>query len=288
MAWFKVDDGFSTSPKVLSIPRSSRMAAVGLWTIAGTWCAKHLTDGHVPNFMIDEWGADESLAVALVKAGLWVEDAEGYVFHDWSDYQPSRLEVNANREKERQRKESYRAKKGANQSDSPSGTTVGQEESSHGVSGPPDPTHPDPSRPSTSDEVEGSSSEPDGSDAKRFSADVIRLCDTLAELVRLNGNKVGVVGTTWWLSCDRLIRLDGYTAKQIEWVMQWSQQNEFWQSNVMSMPKLREKFDQLKTKAMQEAAARKQPQDARKQTPTERALSTLSLPTDFGPKGITS
>ena len=29
MAWFKVDDGFYTSHKVLSIPREDRLAAVG-------------------------------------------------------------------------------------------------------------------------------------------------------------------------------------------------------------------------------------------------------------------
>ena len=39
MAWFKVDDGFHSSRKVLSIPRRSRLAAIGAWTIAGAWCA---------------------------------------------------------------------------------------------------------------------------------------------------------------------------------------------------------------------------------------------------------
>ena len=35
MVWFKVDDGFYSSSKVLSIPRTSRLAAVGLWLRVG-------------------------------------------------------------------------------------------------------------------------------------------------------------------------------------------------------------------------------------------------------------
>ena len=40
MVWFKVDDGFYSSQKVLSMPRSCRLAAVGLWTMAGNWSGR--------------------------------------------------------------------------------------------------------------------------------------------------------------------------------------------------------------------------------------------------------
>lgn len=100
-----------------------------------------------------------------------------------------------------------------------------------------------------------SSSDADASDGG-FSPDVVRLCNLLADLIHANGNR-GEVGKQWLLACDRLIRIDEYTPQQIEWVMRWSQKNEFWQGNILSMPKLREKFDQLKTRAMNEAANRK-------------------------------
>ena len=43
MTWFYVDDNFSTHPKCIGIS----MEAVGVWTMAGTWCARHLTDGYI-------------------------------------------------------------------------------------------------------------------------------------------------------------------------------------------------------------------------------------------------
>jgi hypothetical protein len=115
------------------------------------------------------------------------------------------------------------------------------------------------------------SSDADASDpGETFSEDVIRLCELLASLVHLNGNKA-VVGKKWLQACDRLIRIDDYTPEQIEWVMRWSQQNEFWQSNILSMPKLREKFDQLKTRALTEKTHQSSPQ-----TRTEQNLSVVA------------
>ena len=54
--WFKVDDNLMSSDKVLSIPRRDgrRMAALGLWTAAGSWSAKKERDGYVPEFMVEE------------------------------------------------------------------------------------------------------------------------------------------------------------------------------------------------------------------------------------------
>lgn len=147
MAWFKVDDGFYSSPKVLSIQRSDRLAVLGLWVVAGTWAAKHLTDGAIPSYMLEEFGANVSHGDILVTAGLWRQDGEDYVFHDWADYQPVKRDVMANRERERQRKESYRKKSPttlANAGQSPTGTSSRSPSGTQTVSGHPDPTRPDP------------------------------------------------------------------------------------------------------------------------------------------------
>lgn len=152
MAWFKVDDGFYSSPKVLSIRRADRLPALGLWVAAGTWAAKHLTDGVIPSYMIEEFGAELSHGDILVTAGLWFVDGDSYVFHDWADYQPVKREILANRERERLRKESYRKKhndNGANTGQSPSGTSGERPSGTETVSGHPDPTRPDPTRPSS-------------------------------------------------------------------------------------------------------------------------------------------
>jgi hypothetical protein len=93
MPWFKVDDGFSTSRKVISIPRRDRLAAVGLWTMAGNFAAKELTDGHVPAYVLDDLGATPELIDLLVASGLWDRDEQGEIwFHDWCEYQPSASE----------------------------------------------------------------------------------------------------------------------------------------------------------------------------------------------------
>jgi len=85
-----------------------------------------------------------------------------------------------------------------------------------------------------------------------FPEHIYDLCDHLAEAITRNGNKVGTVGARWHQAMDRLVRLDGYTPDQVRQVIDWSQQDEFWQGNILSAPKLREKFDQLKTRMLNE------------------------------------
>lgn len=149
MAWFKVDDKFPTSPKVMRIPRSVRLAAIGLWTTAGAWSAEHEQDGQVPAYMIDEWGDDGTLAGHLVNVGLWREIDDGFVFHDWADYQPTRAENDARREAERRRKEDWRRKKAEKSGQSPQNVPAGQPRDTDGTDGtvPSIPTRPDPTRP---------------------------------------------------------------------------------------------------------------------------------------------
>ncbi len=166
MVWFKTDDAFYSHPKVVSIPRTIRAEAIGTWTLAGTWCAQHLTDGAIPFHMIDELGGSIEGALALVAARLWTKTRTEFRFKSWSEYQPTRAEVEESRESERIRKAKQRADakvkaeaRAARQAaeslarltgspasvpqvshwDMP-GTPTGQER----VSGHPDPTRPDP------------------------------------------------------------------------------------------------------------------------------------------------
>jgi len=100
MPWFKVDDGFSTSRKVIQIPRRDRFQAIGLWLMAGNFAAKELTDGHIPAYVLDEMGAPDELVELLISVGLWDRDEQGEIwFHDWCEYQPSASEY---REKRKQ------------------------------------------------------------------------------------------------------------------------------------------------------------------------------------------
>ena len=92
-----------------------------------------------------------------------------------------------------------------------------------------------------------------GADAtEATNPDAEALSHYLADRIRTNGNKVRTVGKRWHDAMDRLIRLDGYTPEQIRQVIDWSQGNEFWAPNILSAPKLREKFDTLKGQMLNE------------------------------------
>jgi hypothetical protein len=52
----------------------------------------------------------------------------------------------------------------------------------------------------------------------------------------------------WARVADLMMRIDHRSFEQIHDLILWSQRNEFWRSNILSMGKLREKFDQLTLK----------------------------------------
>lgn len=116
MAWFKVDDKFHSSKKLIRIPRRIRLAAAGLWVIAGSWSASEELDGLVPDHMIEEWGGTPELVDALVAAELWQRVDDGAEFVNWVLFQPTRAENEAKRKWERDRKAQARAAKRAKMS----------------------------------------------------------------------------------------------------------------------------------------------------------------------------
>jgi hypothetical protein len=90
MTWFKVDDSFYDHPKVFDAPD----CAVSLWTRAGTWSARNLTNGFVPAGMPARLCEDPERAVReLLNRSLWSRSKGGYQFHDWIQYQPTREEA---------------------------------------------------------------------------------------------------------------------------------------------------------------------------------------------------
>jgi hypothetical protein len=90
-------------------------------------------------------------------------------------------------------------------------------------------------------------------------SDAEKLCEILADCMVATGVARPKITKAWVTAADRLMRLDGYTFRQAEWVLRWSQQDSFWHTNILSMPTLREKFDQLKLKAQAEHAERTRP-----------------------------
>lgn len=79
--------------------------------------------------------------------------------------------------------------------------------------------------------------------------DVERLCTLLADLIEKNGSKRPPITQRWRDSARLLLDRDGRTEEQVTNCIHWCQADEFWHKNVLSMPKLREKYDQLRLHA---------------------------------------
>lgn len=78
--------------------------------------------------------------------------------------------------------------------------------------------------------------------------DVTQVCEHLADRIEANGVNRPAVTKRWHTSARLLIDKDGYSVEQITWLIDRATADEFWRGNILSMPKFREKADQLKLK----------------------------------------
>ncbi|MGW1405051.1 hypothetical protein [Streptomyces sp. NPDC002403] len=84
--------------------------------------------------------------------------------------------------------------------------------------------------------------------------DVERLCAHLADRIEGNGSKRPTITKTWRTAARLLLDKDGRTEDQVHGCIDWCQNSDFWRGNVLSMPKLREKYDTLRLQATRPAA----------------------------------
>jgi hypothetical protein len=95
MPWGRLDDSFDAHRKV----RRAGLEATGLHARALSYCAGALTDGHVDPEWLEERAGRRAgkLGELLVVAGLWEPNCDGFVIHDYLEYNPSREKVEADR-----------------------------------------------------------------------------------------------------------------------------------------------------------------------------------------------
>lgn len=112
---FNVDLGFYDSEEVLSIPRKIRAAAVGVWTLCGSYSANKLTDGYVSAEALRDRGCTPAIRAALMATKpepLWSDaHAGGIQFTRWPKWQRTSAEVKAYREADAERKRKAREAK---------------------------------------------------------------------------------------------------------------------------------------------------------------------------------
>lgn len=80
-------------------------------------------------------------------------------------------------------------------------------------------------------------------------ADVDALLDLLDEQIEANGGKIPTRSKKNVDAARLLLTRDGKTVDQVSAAIRWSQSDEFWRSNILSMSKLREKYDTLRLQA---------------------------------------
>lgn len=115
MSWFRVDDGMLDHPKWIKAIREGGDAALHLWLRAGTWSSRHLTDGVIPPHVVaslpgPRGGKTRARAwQALADASLIHRRDDGEVtLHDYLEYNPSRAEVLAQKQRKAKNKRDQR------------------------------------------------------------------------------------------------------------------------------------------------------------------------------------
>lgn len=108
MPTFEVDDQFHAHPKA----DAAGLEAIGLWVIAGSWCAGYLTDGRVPRGRALKMGS-VSLWTRLVEVGLVEVTEDGYRLHDYLHWNRSAAEIASDRVRATEKKRDQRARKRA-------------------------------------------------------------------------------------------------------------------------------------------------------------------------------
>lgn len=249
--WFKVDDKFHEHRKIRRLGKD-KAPAVGVWTLCGAWAADHLTDGFVPDEIVDRHDPGHLYAERLVRVGLWFraehQGEEGYQFHEWDEHQPTREQVLDRRRKRSEagrlgglRSAQARSRRQASGEASGEASASGLLEQVVKQNGSKVEPRPDPTRPDHKEHHVGDESPPRD--------DIERICNHLADRIEANGSKRPTITKRWRDAARLMLDKDGRTEEQIHRAIDWCQDDTFWRANILSLPKLRDKFDQLRLQA---------------------------------------
>lgn len=102
------DDGTSSNPKLIT----AGAPAAWLWFCGVLYCRRALTDGFIPKVVVPSLAiglpSPYRHAARLVAAGLWhatvIGGIDGYVVHDYLDWNPTKAQIEAWRSNDKERK----------------------------------------------------------------------------------------------------------------------------------------------------------------------------------------
>lgn len=110
MGWVKLDDQFGEHPKIARVSDT----ALALWVTGLAYCNRNLTDGFIPSTVgLGQLRYCEGNAAPAIRelesVGLWHAVRGGWQVHDYSDFQPSREAILAERDAARARMQRRRS-----------------------------------------------------------------------------------------------------------------------------------------------------------------------------------
>ena len=248
-------------PKIIGLSDAAFRAV-----IEGTFYSRRmLSDGFLDErVVLRKWGqavADE-LSANDPERPSWVPVEHGWRIHDFEKHHPLRAEIEAkrastsavNREKGKRSGEARRTKaeqiEAQVEPDANQDRTEREPESNRTLT-----------KSNSETETETETSTKDSSSELR--PEVERLCILLRDLIVANGSKAPNIGPGWLTAARLMLVNDGRDPLAAERLMRWCQADGFWRGVVLSMPKFRTKYDELRLHAERERTARQQ-QNGRK------------------------
>ena len=112
MTWLKIDDRLHAHPKWTRCTSDAK----ALWITVGSWCASYKTDGIVrahdlallaPSVGMTPAKARKA-AADLVANDMWVAIDDGWAYHNWTDFNPSRAQQDISDDVQKERRAIHR------------------------------------------------------------------------------------------------------------------------------------------------------------------------------------
>ncbi len=298
MTWIKLDDQFFDHP--VTLRAGEKATLLHLQGLA--YCSRHLTDGKIPREALPgltKVARPRELARVLVDVGLWVERKNSYEIRNYLVDQRSAKEVVTERKKGRERVRQFRSRteqspvgNGASNADVTALPERYSAVSNADVTGgrgrgrgrgrsksfktslsevETNTPKPNPAPTEKAQAKQGSGEKPLPSVAAGSNPEAERLCFLLAGLVEANGAKRPAITRAWVDAARLLLERDGRPLEEAERLVRWCQADSFWRANILSLPKFREKYDQLRLRELD--ARSKVPDVNQDWTPAERGLT---------------
>lgn len=195
-----------------------------------------------------------SRAGTLAGVGLLTRTGSGYRISGWLKWNKSAEEMDKERKRDRARKTNGETAPDEDFSGTDTGTDVGSR------------TGTDAGKvPGSHAPIQVTTSQSNPLSSSRAVAlpepprdDIESICNHLATRIHENGAKRPTIGKTWLTEARLLIDRDGRDFQEIHQTIDWCQADSFWKTNILSMPKFREKYDQLLLKSKQPAPRQQQ------------------------------